>query len=280
MIKLGIFGDQFTNTKLLEQLKTMPGVMVSGVYFSGNSVVPEGFEELASPESLMDISDALLILSEKSVSSDLIRMILRKSKHLFLKSIPNLNVREIKELIDLEKEAGIVTYTYNPFNYIPWFDLYKTKYEKPFLINLRTSFEGTIIKPAQEILLLVTAVNGVAQSNYKKIEVFGMSESGEGLIINLRIEYENGSVINMTHSMEKLPGYCEIFEKSGLTKHEFDAPLYVLYPEYNQEYMAVSKFIHLIYSQDKKANVFDNFLNGLHIVHEIKEHLRFNEIVF
>ena len=280
MIKLGIFGDQFTNTKLLEQLKTMPGVMVSGVYFSGNSSVPEGYNELASPEGLMDVSDALLILSEKSVSSDLIRMVLRKSKHLYLKSIPNLNVREIKELIGLEKEAGIVTYTYNPFNYIPWLDLFKTNYEKPFLINLRTCFEGVTIKPSQEILLLVTAVNSLSQSNSKKIEVFGMNESGDKLIINLRVEYENGSVINITLSQEKLSGYCEIFEHSGRTKHEFEGPLYVLYPEFNQEYTAISKFIQLISIQDKKTNIFDNLLNGLHIIHEIKEHLRFNEIVF
>jgi len=280
MIKLGIFGDQFTNSKLLEQLKTMPEVMISGVYFSGNTIVPKGYTELASPEGLMDVSDALLILSEKSVSSDLIRMILRKSKHLYLKSIPNLNVREIKELIGLEKEAGIITYIYNPFNYIPWLDLFKTKYEKPFLINLRTSFEGSTIKPAQEILLLITALNSLAQSNSKKIEVFGINESVNHLVVNLRIEYENGSVINLTISQEKLSGYCEIFEQSGRTKHEFETPLYVLYPQFNQEFTAISKFIHLVNVQDKKANVFDNLLNGLQIVHEIKEHLRFNEIVF
>ena len=42
MIKLGIFGDQTTNHELLEQLKTIPEVEVTGLYFSGNAAAPDG----------------------------------------------------------------------------------------------------------------------------------------------------------------------------------------------------------------------------------------------
>ncbi|HEX7585989.1 MAG TPA: hypothetical protein VF373_14970, partial [Prolixibacteraceae bacterium] len=242
MIKLGIFGDQTTNTELLDQLKNMPEVEVAGVYFSGNVVVPDGFTVLSSPTGLMDISDAILILSDKSISNDLVRLILRKSKHVYLKTIPNFHISEIKELIDLEKEAGIVTFIYNPFNYIPYFDPFINKYEKPFLINLRTCFEGEVIKPSHEMLLLVTALNRKVQSNFKKLDVFGLNEPGNQLIVNLRIEYENGSVINLTVSQEKTPGYFEIFNQSGRTKFEFHAPLYVSYPHLNQEYTAIVNF--------------------------------------
>ena len=280
MIKLGIFGDQTTNTELLDQLKNMPEVEVAGVYFSGNVVVPDGFTVLSSPTGLMDISDAILILSDKSISNDLVRLILRKSKHVYLKTIPNFHISEIKELIDLEKEAGTVTFIYNPFNYIPYFDPFINKYEKPLLINLRTCFEGEVIKPSHEMLLLVTALNRVVQSNYKTIDVFGLNESGNRLILNLRVEYDNGCVINLTLSQEKLPGYCEIFDQNGRINFEFQTPLYILYPHLNQEYTAISNFVRHIQNQDKKANSFDNLLNGVQIVHDIREHLRFNGIVF
>lgn len=280
MIKLGIFGDQTTNPELLEQLKQMSEVEVAGVYFSGNTPVPDGFTELSSPTGLMDISDAILILSDKSISNDLVRLILRKSKHVYLKTISNLHIREINDLIDLEKEAGIVTFIFNPFNFIPYFDPFNNKYEKPFLINLRTCFEGEVIKPSHEMLLLVTALNRVVQSNLKKLDIFGLNESGSKLIVNLRIEYDNGCVINLTLSQEKIPGYCEIFVPSGRTKFEFETPLYILYPRLNQEFTAIRNFIRLIKNQDKKANSFDNLLNGVQIVHEIREHLRFNGIVF
>ncbi len=280
MIKLGIFGDQSTNPELLAQLNTVPGTEVSGAFFSGNAKLPDGFPELNSPERLMEISDALLILSDKSVSSDLIRMILRKSKHLYLKTIPNMDIREIKELIDLEMEAGIITFIYNPFNYIPWLDPFKTSYDKPLLLNLRTYFEGTILKPAQETLLLVTAMNRLAQSNYKKIDVFGLKNPNKKLLVNLRIEYENGSVFNLTLSHEHCAGYCEIVEQSNRVFYEFQTPLYVLYPQFNQENSAVTSFIQSIHDQDVKLNTFDNFLNGLQILQQVKEHLRFNEIVF
>jgi hypothetical protein len=280
MIKLGIFGDQSTNPELLQQVKTLSGTKLVGVHFSGNACIPDGYLEMSSPADLMDIADAILILSEKSFSSDLIKLILRKSKPVYLQTIPNLNVREIKELIDLEKEAGIVTFIYNPFNYLPFFDPFKKKYVKPLLINVRTCFEDVSIKPSHEMLLLITAINRVVQSNFKKLDLFGLNESGHQLMVNLRIEYQNGSVINLTISQEKSPGYCEMFDPNERSIFEFQEPLFLAYPKLNQEYIAIGNFIRLIQDQDKKENSFDKLMNGVQIVHEIREHLRFNGIDF
>jgi hypothetical protein len=280
MIKLGIFGDQTTHVKLVNQLNKLTEVELAGVYFYGNSKVPPGINAFSSPGELMENSDAILLLSEKSIGIDLIRHMLRKSKHVYLKTIPNFQVRDIKELTELEKEAGIVTFIYNPFNYIPQFEPYTKKYEKPFLINLRTSFEGGEIKPSHELLLLVTALSQVAQSNVKKLDVFGLSESVNQLIINLRIEFVNGCVVNLTLSQERLSGYCEIFEPKGRSKFEFKTPLYFLHPQINQEFTAICNFIRLISTKDRITNSFDNLHSGVQIVHDIREHLRFNEIIF
>ena len=280
MIKLGIFGDHTSNAELMGQLKNMPEVSVAGVYFSGNTPVPKDFKEFYNPIELMDIADAILIMSDKSISSDLIRLIVRKSKHIYLKTIPHLNIRELKELIDLEKEAGIVNFIYNPFDFIPHFDPFTNQYERPLLINLRTCFEGLSLKPANEMLLLVTAINRVIQNNCKKTEVFGLKDSQNQLVVNIRIEYENSSVVNLTVSKERAPGYCEIFNAKGITKFEFNQPLYVAYPHINQEYTALLNFIRIIHLHDKPANSFDNLLDGVRIVNEISEHLRFNEIQF
>ena len=264
----------------MRQVKTMPEVTVAGVYFSGNTNVQEGFTEFFNPIELMDKSDAILIMSDKSISNDLIRLILRKSKHIYLKTIPSLNIREIKELIDLEKEAGIVNFIYNPFGFIPYFDPFINKYEKPLLINLRTCFEGSSLKPANEMLLLVTALNRVIQNNYKKIEVFGLKDPQGQFIVNIRVEYENSSVVNLTVSKEMTSGYCEIFNANRRTKFEFNEPLYMAYPHINQEYTSILNFIQIIHLHDKPANSFVNLLDGVRIVNEISEHLRFNEIQF
>lgn len=280
MLKLGIFGDQTSRPELMKQVNTMPEVRVEGVYFSGNTSIPEGFREFFNPIELMELSDAILIMSDKSISSDLIKLILRKSKHVYLKTIPNLNIREIKELIDLEKEAGIVNFIYNPFGFIPYFDPFTNKYENPLLINLRTSFEGSSIRPANEMLLLVTALNRVIQNNYKKTEVFGLKDPDGQLVVNIRVEYENSSVVNLTVSKEKTSGYCEIFNASGRTKFEFNQPLYIAYPCVNQEYTAICNFIQIIHLHDKPINTFVNLLDGVRIINEISEHLRFFEIQF
>jgi len=77
-----------------------------------------------------------------------------------------------------------------------------------------------------------------------------------------------------------MSGVCEIFQKSKKIQFDIQTPLYIQYPQLNQEYTAISNFIRLIQNRDKKANSFDSLLNGVQIVHEIKEHLRFNGIEF
>jgi hypothetical protein len=118
------------------------------------------------------------------------------------------------------------------------------------------------------------------QSNFKKLDIFGLRESDARINLNLRVEYENGSVFNLTITQEKASGICEIFEQSNKIRFEFEPPLYVLYPYLNQEYIAIGNYIRLIQNQDTKSNSFDNLLHGVQIVHEIRTHLRYNEIDF
>ena len=280
MIKLGIFVDQSTNPQLLEKINILTDTSIVGVNISGKSNVPEGFSEFSGPIDLMEISDAILILSGKSISIELIKLMLRKSKHLYLSAIPNLNIKEIKELLDFEKEAGTVTFIYNRFNYLPFFDPSKTQYKSPLLINLRTSFEASSIKPSHELLLLISTLNCIVKSNFKKLEIFALKELESSLIVNLRIEYGNGSVINLTISQAKSSGYCEIFSKNGTSKIDFDGPLFASYLQMNQELVAIENFVGLIRNKDHKENSFDNLMKGVQIMHNIKENLRFNGIDF
>jgi len=280
MIKLGIFGDQTTNQQLLNHIKKLPEVEIAGLFFSGN-VEFNGYSEVfPSPAGLMDVSDAILVLSDKSISNDLVKLILRKSKPVYLKSVPNLHIREIRELVDLEKEAGIVTSIYNPYTYNPHLNPFENKYEKPFLINLRACFDGNSIKPALEILLLVAALNRLAQSNFKKLDVFGIRNTLGQLTINARLEYENGCVANLTLTQENSNDFCEVFQQSGAIKFELKNPVFKQYPLADQEIAAIRNFVEMIITRDKKNNSFDGLMQSVQIIHEIKEHLRFNGIDF
>lgn len=280
MIKLGIFGDQTTNQQLLNHIKKLSEVEVAGLFFSGNVDYSGHFEVFPSPGELMDVSDAILVLSDRSISNDLVKLILRKSKPVYLKSVPNLHIKEIRELVALEKEAGIVTSVYNPYTYNPNLNPFESKYEKPFLINLRASFEGNSIKPSLELLLLIAALNRLAQSNFKKLDVFGIRSTLEQLTIHTRLEYENGCVANLTLTQDSSNGYCEIFQQSGAIRFEFKNPLLKAHPQADQEIAAIRNFVGMIIARDKKNNSFDGLMQSVQIIHEIKEHLRFNGIDF
>ncbi len=279
MIKLGIFGDQTTNQQLLVRISKLPEVEIAGLYFLGNVELKQDFNVFLSPAGLMEVSDAILVLTDKSISNDLVKLILRKSKPVFLQSVPNLHIKEIKELVDLEKEAGIVTSIYNPFVYNSFLNPYLNNYEKPFLINLRTCFDTTTVKPSLELLLLVAALNRLAQSNFKKLDVFGI-KNAEQFTINVRLEYENSCVANFTLSQEDKKSFCEIFQKSGVTLFEFKNSLFRQSQRAEQEIDAISNFVKMIVACNKKNNSLDGLMQSVQIVHEIKEHLRFNEIIF
>jgi len=280
MIKLGIFGDQTTHPEFLKQLNSLNDNAIIGGYFYDSCKFPEGIPEFQGPMELMDYSEALLILSDKRNSCELIKLILRKSKHLFLKTIPNLNLREIKDLAGLEKEAGIICSIYSPFKYIPFFDPIKNKYEKPLLINLRTSFEGGMIGNADELLLLLTALNHLVQSNSRKIEIFGLDQLKGQLVINLRIEFHNGSVVNLTLSQEESAGMFEVFHSNGRNQYHFEKPLYSSYSQVNQELRAVSDFVESIKKNDRTEISFDRLTNGVHMLNQIQQTLHFNGIDF
>lgn len=278
MIKLGVFADQSVLPQLLTQVKKIPGSTVSGVYSYGNLKGGSQLAETSGPMELMDISDAVLFLSDGKVSNDLIRMALRKSKHLYLKTTPDLQERELKELIGLEKEAGIVTYLHNPYNYLPYLKSFQQKHERPFLMTIRTSFETEDPKNSRELLLLITALSQTAESSLKKLDAIGLGEHTEQLTIDLRIEFNNGCVIHLTISKKKSPGFCEIFDSKSIARFDIKSNT----PDQtslNQELTSILSFVSQISGQDKKSNSFDNLLNGIQILNEIREHLRFDEIV-
>lgn len=279
MIKLGIFGDQSTNRQLLEQINRLPEVEIVGLYFTGNVVQATDFNMFLSPAGLMDVSDAILILTDKNISNDLVKFILRRTKPVYLQSVPNLHIKEIKELADLEKEAGVVTSIYNPFFYNPFLNPYINSYRKPFLLNLTTCFDNAIVKPSLELLLLVAAANRLAQSNFKKLDVFGIN-SVEQLVVNIRLEYDNGCLVNFTLTQENSKGSCEVFQKSGRTTNEFEGSLFRQSQKVGQEIDAIGNFAQMVMGRDRKTNSFDGLMISVQIVHQINEHLRFNEIIF
>ncbi len=279
MIKLGIFGDQSTNHQLLEQINRLPEVEIVGLYFTGNVVQATDLNVFFSPAGLMDVSDAILILTDKNISNDLVKLILRRTKPVYLQSVPNLHIKEIKELADLEKEAGVVTSIYNPFFYNPFLNPYINSYRKPFLLNLTTCFDNAIVKPSLELLLLVAAANRLAQSNFKKLDVFGIN-GVEQLVVNIRLEYDNGCLVNFTLTQENSKGSCEVFQKSGRTTNEFEGSLFRQSQKVGQEIDAISNFAQMVMGRDRKTNSFDGLMISVQIVHQINEHLRFNEIIF
>lgn len=279
MIRVGIFGDQSVNQQVLSRLQTFQGIEFSGACFYGNAKTPEWLNDVSSPAELMDQSDAVLFLSTRNVSQDLIRLVLRKSRHLFLKTIPNLQAKEVKELMDLEKEAGIVSFIYNPFNNIPFFKKIQKEFEKPFLLNIRSCFENNLPDKTNEMLLLTTALCQITESSLKKIDITGFGDA-DSLTVDARIEVVNGCVAHLTITSEKSPAICEIFTKNRQERTELSSPVYSLLENAENEISAINQFIEQISRERKEAGSFDNLLVGTHIVSEIKEHLRFKDITF
>jgi predicted CopG family antitoxin len=143
MIKLGIIVDQTITRSVLQAVSHLPDVDLKGIYFSGGAAVSDQFNVIYNPGELMDSSDTILVLGEKSLSPDMVRQLIRRSKRLFLHALPEASAADINEIIKLEREAGFSCRLFSTFFSCSQFEIFQQKErDSPELVQVRTCFHG------------------------------------------------------------------------------------------------------------------------------------------
>jgi hypothetical protein len=275
MIKLGIIVDQTITRSVLQAVSHLPDVDLKGIYFSGGAAVSDQFNVIYNPGELMDSSDTILVLGEKSLSPDMVRQLIRRSKRLFLHALPEASAADINEIIKLEREAGFSCRLFSPFFSCSQFEIFQQKSDSPELVQVRTCFHGAQKNWGTQIQQLMLGLCKKAQNHPKRLDVYSRPEPHA--LVNFRIEYENGTVNNITVSQDLSESVIEIAGNNGILIKHFEQGLFA-YSDENGLLAAIRNFLSEKAPVNSEQLSFDDFGLIRPVFEELKERMRHNDL--
>jgi predicted dehydrogenase len=211
MLKIGIFGVGHLGKIHLSQLATMKDVEVVGFYDPANTNADSITEQYKIPrfdvaEELIQASDAIDIVAPTTQHFKLCEMAIRNGKHIFVEKPMTNTLEEAKTLVKLVEEANIKFQVGHVERFNPAFLALKGYDLKPMFIEVHRLAEfnprGTDVSVILDLMIHdIDIVLSIVKSTVNRISASGvavMSDTPD--IANVRIEFHNGCVANLTSS--------------------------------------------------------------------------------
>lgn len=211
MLKIGIFGVGHLGKIHLSQLMTMKDVEVVGFYDPSNANAASITEQYQIPrytiaEELILAADAIDIVAPTTQHFKLCEIALRNGKHIFVEKPMTNTMDEAKTLVKLVEEANIKFQVGHVERFNPAFLALRGYNLKPMFIEVHRLAEfnprGTDVSVILDLMIHdIDIVLSIVQSTISRISASGvavMSDTPD--IANVRIEFHNGCVANLTSS--------------------------------------------------------------------------------
>ncbi len=234
MLKIAVFGTGHLGKFHLNNWKEIEGVELVGFFDPNNenAKVIEGTYQLKrflDPSALMDACDAVDIVAPTIHHFELCKMALRKGKHVFVEKPLANTMEEARELVKLAKESNLKFQVGHVERFNPAFFALKGYTLKPMFIEVHRLAEfnprGTDVSVVLDLMIHdIDIILHLVNSNVSYISANGvavMSETPD--IANVRIEFDNGCVANLTSSRISLKKMRKIrlFQKDAYIGIDF-----------------------------------------------------------
>lgn len=210
MLKIGIFGVGHLGKIHLSQWATMKDVEIVGFFDPSNanadSVAQYQIPRFDSAEELIQAADAIDIIAPTTHHFKICEQAIRNGKHIFVEKPMTNTMEEAKTLVKLVEEANIKFQVGHVERFNPAFLALKGHELKPMFIEVHRLAEfnprGTDVSVILDLMIHdIDIVLSIVQSTVNRISASGvavMSDTPD--IANVRIEFHNGCVANLTSS--------------------------------------------------------------------------------
>lgn len=211
MLKIGIFGVGHLGKIHLSQWATIKDVEVVGFFDPSDSNAASVAQQYQIPrfstaEELILASDAIDIIAPTTQHFKLCEMAIRNGKHIFVEKPMTNTMEEAKTLVKLVEEANIKFQVGHVERFNPAFLALKGHTLNPMFIEVHRLAEfnprGTDVSVILDLMIHdIDIVLSIVQSTVNRISASGvavMSDTPD--IANVRIEFHNGCVANLTSS--------------------------------------------------------------------------------
>ncbi|HVY74810.1 MAG TPA: Gfo/Idh/MocA family oxidoreductase [Puia sp.] len=234
MLKVAVFGTGHLGKFHLNNWKEIREAEIVGFYDpddrTANEVIARyQIKRFDSPETLLDVCDAVDIIAPTNFHFELCEKAIRRGKHVFVEKPLANNMEEARELIKLVRESNIKLQVGHVERFNPAFLALGNMPLHPMFIEVHRLAEfnprGTEVSVILDLMIHdIDIILHIVKSEVKNIYASGvavMTESPD--IANVRIEFNNGCVANLTSSrisMKKMRK-MRIFQKDAYIGVDF-----------------------------------------------------------
>ena len=211
MLKVGVFGVGHLGKFHLNNWKEIEGVQIIGFFDPSDTTANEviqnyGLKRYKDPNDLIVDSDLVDIVAPTTYHFELCKNAILKSKHVFVEKPLANTMEEARELLKLSKEANIKFQVGHVERFNPAFLAVEDIELKPMFIEVHRLAQfnprGTDVSVILDLMIHdIDIILHLVKSNVKGVYANGVSVlSDTPDIANVRIEFDNGCVANLTSS--------------------------------------------------------------------------------
>ena len=211
MLKIGIFGVGHLGKFHISNWQSIANVSIVGFYDPNDTNAEEAIKKFGlirfdDMSSLLDAVDAVDIITPTQFHFPVCEAALRKSKHVFVEKPLANNMDEARQLIKLVGEAKVKFQVGHVERFNPAFQALKNKELNPMFIEVHRLAQfnprGTEVSVILDLMIHdIDIILHLVNSQVKNISASGvavMTDTPD--IANVRIEFYNGCVANLTSS--------------------------------------------------------------------------------
>ncbi len=211
MLKIGIIGVGHLGKFHLNNWKEIPGTELIGFYDPNDATAKEVSEKYELPrfedaELLMEACDAIDVVAPTDYHFEWCEKAIKRGKHVFVEKPLANTMAEARQLVKLAKESGIKCQVGHVERFNPAFLAIKDLQLNPMFIEVHRLAQfnprGTEVSVILDLMIHdIDIILSIVKSDVKTISASGVGVLTETPdIANVRIEFHNGCVANLTSS--------------------------------------------------------------------------------
>jgi predicted dehydrogenase len=211
MLNVGVFGVGHLGKYHLNNWKEIKGVKLVGFFDPNNDIAKEvaaeyGLKRFLDEDKLFDACDIIDVVVPTDRHYEVCMRALRKGKHVFVEKPLAHTMEEAKALVGMVREANVKMQVGHVERFNPAYLAIKNISINPMFIEVHRLAQfnprGTEVSVILDLMIHdIDIVLSMVKSGVKNIQASGvavMTETPD--IANVRIEFNNGCVANLTSS--------------------------------------------------------------------------------
>lgn len=211
MLKVGVFGVGHLGKFHLNNWKEIADVELVGFYDPNDAAAQEVTEKyqlprFLDPERLIDAVDMVDIVAPTTYHFDLCKAAIRKGRHVFVEKPLANTMEEARELVKLVRESNVKLQVGHVERFNPAYLGIQHMQLNPMFIEVHRLAQfnprGTEVSVILDLMIHdIDIILSLVKSEVKQISASGvavMTDTPD--IANVRIEFNNGCVANLTSS--------------------------------------------------------------------------------